>query len=205
MFRKQGLQITFFFIKWNYCYCFLNMNFSLPPSVFFFFFFTASDSNGPSRVRLWYKFLWLCRSVWKGPSCWRGFFVRFFCSVVPFVNVTSKFSYESRFSEKLWKLQVYLGRMLLLRPNLAGTKEVDCVLLISAFFGITYFLGLRLTLEKQLQYTAETIKDALLKSLEKLQTSYIDLYQVHWFGNMKGKFSPVGYCQCNCLKMLNLL
>ena len=79
------------------------------------------------------------------------------------------------------------------------------MLLISAFFGITYFLGLRLTLEKQLQYTAETIKDALLKSLEKLQTSYIDLYQVHWFGNMKGKFSPVGYCQCNCLKMLNLL
>ncbi len=44
-----------------------------------------------------------------------------------------------------------------------------------------------------LQYTKENISSALLGSLERLQTDYIDLYQLHWPERNTNYFGKLGY------------
>ena len=44
-----------------------------------------------------------------------------------------------------------------------------------------------------LQYTKENISSALLESLERLQTDYIDLYQLHWPERNTNYFGKLGY------------
>ncbi len=44
-----------------------------------------------------------------------------------------------------------------------------------------------------LQYTKENIASALLGSLERLQTDYIDLYQLHWPERNTNYFGKLGY------------
>ena len=44
-----------------------------------------------------------------------------------------------------------------------------------------------------LQYTKENISSALLGSLERLQTDYIDLYQLHWRERNTNYFGKLGY------------
>ena len=44
-----------------------------------------------------------------------------------------------------------------------------------------------------LQYTKENVSSALLGSLERLQTDYIDLYQLHWPERNTNYFGKLGY------------
>ena len=44
-----------------------------------------------------------------------------------------------------------------------------------------------------LQYTKENISSALLESLERLKTDYIDLYQLHWPERNTNYFGKLGY------------
>ena len=44
-----------------------------------------------------------------------------------------------------------------------------------------------------LQYTKKNISSALLGSLERLQTDYIDLYQLHWPERNTNYFGKLGY------------
>ena len=60
---------------------------------------------------------------------------------------------------------------------LAKTKQRDQVVLTSKITGpLRFFEHIR----KNLNFSKEALDDALNKSLKRMQTDYIDLYQLHW-------------------------
>lgn len=60
---------------------------------------------------------------------------------------------------------------------LAKNKNRDKIILTSKIAGPNRFFE---HIRKNLNFSKEALDDALLKSLKRLQTDYLDLYQLHW-------------------------
>ena len=102
---------------------------------------------------------------------------------INFIDTAELYAVPSR-AETQGLTEKYIGTWL------KNRKDRDKLIIASKIVGPGEFVQ---HIRKNPSFSKEHIKDALTKSLDRLQTDYIDLYQLHWPERPTNYFGRLGY------------